>query len=124
MVTGRTTRKKRKRKLKIGGELSFDSALYADIAALVLANIRGVKPAGGDLIGGFFGRLFALGASHPGINVEERDGALEFHIDIVALHGANLYDLSLEVQRRIAERVKQMTSRICVVNINIRDVSL
>ena len=39
-------------------------------------------------------------------------------------HGVNFYDLWNEIQRRIADRVSQMTGRSCVVNVNVRGVTL
>lgn len=111
-------------RMAIGGELTFDRAVFSDIASRVLRDIRNVKQTTGDLVTGFLGRLLARGPVHPGITVEERGETVAFHIEVVARRGANFYDLGLEIQRRIAERVRQMTARSCVVNVNVQGVSL
>ena len=109
---------------RVGGRLTFSKQVYAEIAARVLRDIRDVRQTAGDLMTGFLGRLLAMGSTHPGIQVDERGEEVHFHIDVVARHGANFYDLGLEIQRRIAERVRHMTGRPCVVNVNVRGVSL
>lgn len=108
----------------IDGDLVFDRAVFCEIAARVLDDIRDVRQTAGDLMKGFLGRLLARGPARPGITVEERGDQIDFHIEVVARHGVNFYDLWHEIQRRIAERVHQMTGRSCVVNVNVRGVTL
>lgn len=108
----------------VGGALVFDQSVFTDIAARVLDDIRDVRQTAGDLMKGFLGRLLARGPTRPGITVEERGEQVAFHIEVVARHGVNFYDLWHEIQRRIAERVRQMTGRSCVVNVNVRGVTL
>ena len=108
----------------VGGNLTFDRVVFIDIAARALRDIRNVKQTTGDLVTGFLGRLLARGPVHPGITVDDRGETVAFHVEVVARHGVNFYDLGLEIQRRIAERVRQMTARSCVVNVNVRGVSL
>jgi uncharacterized alkaline shock family protein YloU len=108
----------------VDGDLVFDRAVYTDIASRVLDDIRDVRQTAGDLMKGFLGRLLARGPARPGITVEERGELVAFHIEVVARHGVNFYDLWHEIQRRIAERVGQMTGRSCVVNVNVRGVTL
>jgi uncharacterized alkaline shock family protein YloU len=108
----------------VGGQLDFTRAVFAEIAARVLRDIRDVKQTTGDVMTGFLGRLLSRGATHPGVQVEERGEEVVFHLDVVAKHGANFYDLGLEIQRRITERVRHMTGRPSVVNVSVRGVSL
>jgi uncharacterized alkaline shock family protein YloU len=122
--TQRTISPKENPALNVGGQLDFARVVYAEIATRVLRDIRDVKQTAGDVMTGFLGRLLARGPSHPGIQVEERDADIVFHLDVVAKHGANFYDLGLEIQRRIAARVQHMTGRASIVNVNVRGVSL
>lgn len=108
----------------VDGELVFDRAVFSEIAARVLNDIPDVRQTAGDIMMGFLGRLLARGAARPGISVEERGEKVTFDIEVVARHGVNFYDLWHEIQRRIAERVSQMTGRSCVVNVNVRGVTL
>jgi uncharacterized alkaline shock family protein YloU len=114
----------RRRAKAIDGELLFDRTVFSEIAARVLDDIRDVKQTAGDLMKGFLGRLLTRGPARPGITVEERGEQVAFHIEVVARHGVNFYDLWREIQQRIAERVRQMTGRSCVVNVNVRGVTL
>jgi uncharacterized alkaline shock family protein YloU len=108
----------------IDGDLEFDRAVFSEIAARVLDDIRDVKQTAGDLMKGFLSRLLTRGPTRPGITVEEQGDQVAFHIEVVARHGVNFYDLWHEIQQRIAERVRQMTGRSCVVNVNVRGVTL
>ena len=108
----------------VGGELDFARTVYAEIATRVLNDVRDVKQTSGDVMTGFLGRLLARSPTHPGIQVEERGDEVVFHLDVVAKHGANFYDLGLEIQRRVVERVQHMTGHSSVVNVNVRGVSL
>ena len=108
---------------EVGGELTFNRSVFSAIAARVLRDIGHVTPIAGDLKTGFLGRLMTGGPVHPGITVAERGQTVVFHIELVARDGVNLYDLGLDVQRRIAESVRQMTARSCVVNVNVRGTS-
>ncbi len=120
----RTSGRKSARAKAIDGALVFDHAVFSEIAARVLDDIRDVKQTAGDLMKGFLGRLLTRGPTRPGITVEEQGDQVAFHIEVVARHGVNFYDLWHEIQRRIAERVRQMTGRSCVVNVNVRGVTL
>ncbi len=120
----RKTDRKSGRTKPVDGDLVFDRAVFGEIAARVLDDIRDVRQTAGDLMKGFLGRLLARGPARPGITVEERGEQVAFHIEVVARHGVNFYDLWQEIQRRIAERVRQMTGRSCVVNVNVRGVTL
>jgi len=119
----RSNRTKDKAKA-VDGELVIDRAVFGEIASRVLDDIRDVRQTAGDLMKGFLGRLLTRGPTRPGITVEEKGEQVAFHIEVVARHGANFYDLWHEIQRRIAERVLQMTGRSCVVNVNVRGVAL
>jgi uncharacterized alkaline shock family protein YloU len=121
------------RSCKVGGELFFSRSVYSDIAARVLRDIRDVKEAAGDVITGFvtglMGRLLPRSGTHPGIQVDvksdgEKDETVAFQIDVVARHGTDFYDLALEIQRRVSERVRHMTGRSALVNVNVRGTSL
>ena len=109
---------------KVEGKLTFERPVFSEIASRVLADIRDVKQTAGDVMSGFIGRLLARGPSHPGIQVEDGGEAVAFTVEVVARHGASFYDLGLEIQRRIAERVGHMTGRSCVENVNVRGVAL
>ena len=108
---------------EVGGELTFDRSVFGAIAARVLRDIAHVTLIAGDLGTGFLGRLMTGGPVHPGITVEERDRTVVLHIEVIARDGVNFYDLGLDIQRRIAERVRQMTARPCVVNLSVRGAS-
>ncbi len=108
----------------VGGELTFDRAIFSEIAARILRDIRDVKQTAGDVTTGFLGRLLSMGSARPGITVEDASETVAFHVEVVVRHDVNFYDLGLDIQRRIAERVLQMTGRSCVVNVNVRGVSL
>jgi uncharacterized alkaline shock family protein YloU len=110
--------------LNVGGQLEFARSVYAEIAARVLRDIREVRQTAADAMTGFLGRLLARGAMHPGVQVEEREGSVVFHLDVVAKHGANFYDLGLEIQRRVSERVRHMTGHGSVVNVSVRGIAL
>ena len=124
VAEARTSGRKSARAKPIDGDLVFDRAVFSEIAARVLDDIRDVRQTAGDLMKGFLGRLLARGPARPGITVEEQGEQVAFHIEVVARHGVNFYDLWHEIQRRIAERVHQMTGRSCVVNVNVRGVTL
>ena len=108
----------------VDGGLVFDRVVFSEIAARVLDDIRDVRQTAGDLMKGVLGRLLTRGPARPGITVEEQGEKVAFHIEVVARHGVNFYDLWHEIQRRIAERVHQMTGRSCIVNVNVRGVTL
>lgn len=108
----------------VGGELTFDRAIFSEIATRILRDVRDVKQTAGDVTTGFLGRLLSMGSTRPGITVEDGGETVAFHVEVVVRHGVDFYDLGLEIQRRIAERVLQMTGRSCVVNVNVRGVSL
>ncbi|MHC4202765.1 MAG: Asp23/Gls24 family envelope stress response protein [Planctomycetota bacterium] len=110
-------------RLEVGGELTFDRSVFSTIAARELHDIGHVALIAGDLETGFLGRLMTGGPHHPGITVEERGRTVVFHIEVVARDGVNFYDLGLDIQRRIAESVRRMTTRSCVVNVNVRGTS-
>jgi len=125
VVAGASTGRRKSSKAKaVDGDLVFDRAVFSEIAARVLDDIRDVRQTAGDLMKGFLGRLLTRGPARPGITVEEQGDQVAFHIEVVARHGVNFYDLWNEIQRRIAERVSQMTGRSCVVNVNVRGVTL
>ncbi|MHC5055904.1 MAG: Asp23/Gls24 family envelope stress response protein [Planctomycetota bacterium] len=124
VAEARKSGRKSARARTVDGDLVFDRAVFTDIASRVLDDIRDVRQTAGDLMKGFLGRLLARGPARPGITVEERGEQIAFHIEVVARHGVNFYDLWREIQRRIAERVRQMTGRSCVVNVNVRGVTL
>ena len=114
---------------RVAGELHFSREVYSEIAVRVLRDVRDVKEVAGDLMMGFIGRLLSRGGTHPGIQVDVRrrgdeDENVAFQIDVVARHGASFYDLGLEIQRRVSERVRHMTGRDSVVNVNVRGTSL
>ncbi len=108
---------------EVGGELTFDRCVFSAIAARVLRDIGHVTLIAGDLETGFLGRLMTGGPVHPGITVEERGETVVYRIEVVARDGVNIYDLGLDIQRRIAESVRQMTARSCVVNVSVRGTS-
>jgi len=108
---------------EVGGELTFDRSVFSAIAARALHDIGRVTPITGDLETGFLGRLMKGGPLHPGITVAERGQIVVFQIEVVARDGVNFYDLGLDIQRRIAESVRRMTARSCVVNVNVRGTS-
>jgi uncharacterized alkaline shock family protein YloU len=118
--SGRTSARAR----SVPGDLVFDRAVFSEIAARVLGDIREVRQTAGDLMMGFLGRLLTRGPARPGITVEDRGEKVSFHIEVVAAQGANFYELWREIQGRIAERVRQMTGRACVVNVNVRGVTV
>ncbi len=124
VAEARTGSRKSARAKAIDGDLVFDRAVFSEIAARVLDDIRDVRQTAGDLMKGFLGRLLTRGPVRPGITVEEQGEQVAFHIEVVARHGVNFYDLWHEIQGRIAERVRQMTGRSCVVNVNVRGVTL
>lgn len=103
--------------------MTFSRSVYGEIAARVLRDVRDVKQVAGDIVSGLIGRL-TRGVSHPGIQVEDREDGVAFQVSVIARHGANFYDLGLEIQRKIAERVRDMTGRPCTVNVNVKGVSL
>ena len=114
---------------KVRGELHISRSVYSDIAARVLRDIRNVKQAAGDLMTGFIGRLLSRSGTQPGIQVDvksdgDRDETVAFQIDVVVRHGTDFYDLALEIQRRVSDRVRHMTGRNAIVNVNVRGTSL
>ena len=118
---------------RIGGELHFSRSVYSDIAARALRDVRDVKQAAGDVITGFvtglMGRFLPRSGVQPGVQVDvksEGEGGenVAFQIDVIARHGADFYDLALEIQRRVSERVRHMTGRNVMVNVNVRGTSL
>ena len=110
--------------VKVGGGLFFSRSVYSGIAARVLRDVRDVKQTAGDLMTGFIGRLLSRTSTHPGIQVEDSDDEVSFQIDVIARHGANFYDLGVDIQRRVSERVRHMTGKRAVVNVNVRGTSL
>ena len=124
VAKARASNRKSAKTKAVDGGLVFDRVVFSEIAARVLDDIRDVRQTAGDLMKGFLGRLLTRGPARPGITVEEQGEQVAFHIEVVARHGVNFYDLWHEIQRRIAERVHQMTGRSCVVNVNVRGVTL
>lgn len=127
----------------VGGELSFSRTVYSEIAARVLQDIRDVKEVGGDPATGTTGlggrlrsierlltkRLLSRTDTHSGIQVDVGGGGeggrrVAFRIDVVARHGADFGDLALDIRRRVSERVRHMTGRDAVVDVNCRGTSL
>jgi uncharacterized alkaline shock family protein YloU len=107
----------------VEGEITFDRSVFSAIAARTLRDIGHVALITGDLQTGFLGRLMTGGPHHPGITVEERGQTVVFQIEVVARDGVSFYDLGLDIQRRVAESVRRMTARSCVVNVNVRGSS-
>ncbi len=120
----RGKRPARKPRPPVPGKVTFARPVFSEIAARVLTEVRDVKEVSGDIMSGFLGRLLARGPRHPGIHVDDSVEQISFNVHVVARHGANFYDLGLEIQRRVGERVEHMTGRTCVVNVNVRGVSL
>ncbi len=109
--------------MAVGGELTFNRAVFVDIAARALGEVRDVERASTERATGFLGRLFAWGPAESRVTVDDRADTVAFSVEVVARHGVNFHDLGIEIQRRITERVRRMTARPCVVNVNVRSVS-
>jgi uncharacterized alkaline shock family protein YloU len=111
------------RRARVGGGLTFARPVYSEIAARSLREIHGVKETASDLMTGLLGRI-TRGAVHPGIHVDDAGDEVTIQVEVIARHGANLYELGLDTQRRISSEVERMTGSSCVVNVNVRAVSL
>ena len=114
--------RKRKRKARVEGELSFAPEFFSELAVQVLRSVAGARFRSFDHGGGLIARL-VKGMRHGGVHVRSTGEPVIYDIEVSADPARNLHDLGLEIQKKLRGLVRRMTDRSAVVNIKISGVS-
>jgi uncharacterized alkaline shock family protein YloU len=98
------------------GKIKIDNDVLASIAGMAATSVPGVSKVVTSLVGGI--AKFIRKKPDIGIKVILGDGEVSFELAIGVEYGANIPEITYEVQKKIKEEVEKMSGLI-VSNVDI-----
>ncbi len=102
------------------GEVKISDEVIAKVASVAVSEVSGTVGICDSTSG-----LFGIKNKTRGVRVETKDGALSIDIDIAVEYGANMADVSWEVQDKIKKAVESMTGlEVLKINILVKGIEI